>query len=118
MNRKHEMKYTAHFLNKTLHYENTTYRNTSEVGKIPRPPHDSVEAVVGEVEERHEQVLVVALKLAATTLLVAVVLRHHRLHRLHVLQDRRRVRLKQDRGAGLRLKMYIVKIPRRFSANT
>ena len=84
--------------------EEETYRYTAEVGKISGPSHDPVEAVVGEVEKRLEKVLVVTLKLAATTFLVAVVLRHHRLHRFHVFQNRRCVWLQQQRCAWFRLK--------------
>ena len=73
------------------------YRNTGEVGQIARPADNLVEAVIGEVEQRDEEVVVALLELAAAALLLRLVLAHHRLDRLHVLQYARRVRLQWHR---------------------
>ena len=81
-----------------------THADAGELGQVARPAHHLVEAVVGEVEDRRERVVVGDGQppRAARLLRRPALLRHQRLHRQQVVEQRRGVGLQVHALGGLR----------------
>lgn len=83
-----------------LHVKNITLRhlNSAEIRLVARPPHDLVETVVDEMEQRLERIA--ALKRQPRLELLVLVVVHERLRRQQVLE-----RLRQSGDAAGRRRL-------------